>query len=129
MGLGWTEEDHQRFLWDDLARSADHAAIVVNGARVGILQVVESDECITLGQIELLPDAQGRGVGTAVVRWLQDRAGDRLPIALAVDPWALLAYSGGSPVTVVAEWEAGALTPMSVTTPESSHDRERMVVL
>lgn len=61
--------------------------------------------------------------------WLQDRAGDRLPIATAVDPWALLAHSGGSPVTVVAEWEAGALTPMSVTTPESSHDRERMVVL
>jgi hypothetical protein len=46
--------------------------------------------------------------------WLQDAAGDRLPLSPVVEPWMLLALSGGGPATVVAEWEAGVLHPLTV---------------
>jgi hypothetical protein len=46
--------------------------------------------------------------------WLQDPAGDRLPLSRLVEPWMLLALTGGRPATVVAEWEAGSLHPLAV---------------
>jgi hypothetical protein len=46
--------------------------------------------------------------------WLQDPAGDRLPLGRLVEPWMLLALTGGEPATVVAEWEAGSLHPLAV---------------
>jgi len=46
--------------------------------------------------------------------WLQDPAGDRLPLSRLVAPWTLLALTGGTPATVVAEWEAGSLHPLAV---------------
>ncbi|HEV7757933.1 MAG TPA: SWIM zinc finger family protein [Acidimicrobiales bacterium] len=46
--------------------------------------------------------------------WLQDPAGDRLPLTRLTEPWMLLALSGGQPATVVAEWEAGSLHPLAV---------------
>lgn len=46
--------------------------------------------------------------------WLQDPAGDRLPLSRLVEPWMLLALTGGHPATVVAEWEAGSLHPLTV---------------
>lgn len=47
--------------------------------------------------------------------WVQDPAGDRMLLAPSVEPWLLLAHTGGHPATIVAEWENGAITPMSVT--------------
>jgi len=46
--------------------------------------------------------------------WLQDSTGDRLPLSRLVEPWMLLALTGGRPATVVAEWEAGSLHPLAV---------------
>lgn len=46
--------------------------------------------------------------------WLQDPAGDRLPLRRVVEPWLLLSLTGGRPATVVAEWESGALHPLAV---------------
>jgi hypothetical protein len=46
--------------------------------------------------------------------WLRDEAGDRLPLASGVEPWAALALSGGRPMTVFAEWDAGSLHPAAV---------------
>src|SRR5690606_5873732 len=46
--------------------------------------------------------------------WLQDPAGGRLPLASSVEPWELLAVTGGSPATVVVEWEPGGVSPMTV---------------
>jgi hypothetical protein len=66
--------------------------------------------------------------------WVQDEAGDRLPLAmvaapvvgggrrpaslttsaLSVDPWTLLALSGGHPSVLVGEWEAGRVTPLAI---------------
>ena len=47
--------------------------------------------------------------------WVQDIAGHRLPLATSVEPWLILANTGGHPCDVVAEWENGAITPMTVT--------------
>jgi hypothetical protein len=46
--------------------------------------------------------------------WLQDEAGDRLPVADGFEPWPMLAASGGHHSTVVAEWEAGVVHPLAV---------------
>ena len=50
--------------------------------------------------------------------WLQDAAGDRLPVAPTADPWVLLALSGGAPATIAAEWDGGVVHPMAVLTTE-----------
>jgi hypothetical protein len=64
---------------------------------------------VALAEVNLVDDGRGRW-------WLQDGAGDRLPVSPAIDPWLLLALSGGTPVTVTAEWDGGLLFPMAVTT-------------
>jgi hypothetical protein len=54
----------------------------------------------------------GRRRGT---RWhLIDRAGAALPLAERESLWTLLAVSGGSPVTVAAEWHPDGLLPLTV---------------
>jgi hypothetical protein len=65
---------------------------------------------VALADVVLVEDA-GRW-------WLQDPAGDRLPLARLVEPWTMLALSAGHPATVVAEWDAGALVPISFLPPK-----------
>ena len=50
--------------------------------------------------------------------WLHDGAGDRLPLARSVEPWALVALTGGAPAAVFAEWDSGAVHPLAVLAPE-----------
>jgi ribosomal protein S18 acetylase RimI-like enzyme len=71
----WDDATQERIILDQLG-AGTHAAIVVVGQRVGVLQVEESPEILSLSQIEILPAFQGRGIGTAVVRSLMAR-GDR----------------------------------------------------
>ena len=48
-------------------------------------------------------------------RWqLIDRTGAALPLAERESLWTLLAVSGGSPVTVAAEWHPDGLLPLTV---------------
>jgi hypothetical protein len=55
--------------------------------------------------------AGGRGASW----WLTGPdGGERLALAPGADPWLPLAVSGGRPTTVVAEWQDGALHPMTV---------------
>jgi hypothetical protein len=46
--------------------------------------------------------------------WARDAAGHRLPLAADVEPWTVLALSGGRPATLFGEWEGGALHPAAV---------------
>jgi hypothetical protein len=46
--------------------------------------------------------------------WFEDASGARLPMAPLAQPWMALALSGGAPMTVFAEWEAGVVFPASV---------------
>lgn len=61
---------------------------------------------VALTAVVLVDDGQGW--------WLADATG-RLPLAAGVEPWDLLARSGGGPAAVVAEWEAGVVRPLTVT--------------
>jgi hypothetical protein len=55
------------------------------------------------------------GDGPLGTRWrLIDAAGAALPLASRESLWTLLAVSGGSPVTVAAEWHPGGLLPLTV---------------
>jgi hypothetical protein len=55
------------------------------------------------------------GGGRRGTRWhLVDRAGAALPLAERESLWTLLAVSGGSPVTVAAEWHPDGLLPLTV---------------
>jgi hypothetical protein len=66
---------------------------------------------LVLAESVLTGDAEGGW-------WLQDGAGDRLPVAPGADPWLLLALSGGAPATITVEWDAGVVHPMAVLTTE-----------
>ncbi|MGI5327868.1 SWIM zinc finger family protein [Actinomadura nitritigenes] len=52
--------------------------------------------------------ARGEGGGLHVV----DEAGDALPLR-TIDPWRLLAVSGGGPVTLAGEWTPEGLRPLT----------------
>jgi GNAT superfamily N-acetyltransferase len=71
--IGWTDEQHQQMIRSNLAEGT-HAAIVVDGARAGVVQIEETADRISLSQIELLPAFQGQGIGSAIVQRLQERA-------------------------------------------------------
>jgi hypothetical protein len=49
--------------------------------------------------------------------WLVDPTGARLRVAAGVEPWPLLARSGGAPAAVVVEWDAGVVRPLALSTP------------
>jgi ribosomal protein S18 acetylase RimI-like enzyme len=72
--MGWTEEQHLAGIRSNLAGSTTHFAIVVDGVRAGIVRIVEHDEAIALEQIEVLPQFQGKGIGTTLIESLIERA-------------------------------------------------------
>lgn len=71
--FGWGDATQEAMVLDQL-RSGSHAVIVVDGQRTGVLQVEDTAEAILLSQIEILPQFQGRGIGTSVIRSLIDRS-------------------------------------------------------
>ena len=81
---GW-EDAHQRALFVDTIDLATHQVIEVDGRDAGCLAVEEFVDRIALNRIFLLPEAQGRGTGTALIQSLLARAHARnLPVVLSV---------------------------------------------
>jgi ribosomal protein S18 acetylase RimI-like enzyme len=66
---GWDEE-LQRRLFDERFGREPYQMIEVDGENAGVLVVEEGDE-VFLKLIELLPAAQGQGVGSSIIRTLQ----------------------------------------------------------
>ncbi|MBL7259705.1 GNAT family N-acetyltransferase [Paractinoplanes lichenicola] len=65
---------------------ADVSVIVEGGEAIGRLRVVRGDGFLRLAGIQLLPSAQGRGIGTAIVRQLQSRARrESVPLLIGVE--------------------------------------------
>lgn len=50
------------------------SVIEIDGERVGRLRILRSEQAIELAGIQLRPDFQGRGVGTAIVESLKNEA-------------------------------------------------------
>ncbi len=66
--------------WPDL-----RLAIDVDGTLGGFLDLDESPECIRVENLELAPAHQGRGIGSAILLSVQQRAAlHKLPVALQV---------------------------------------------
>ncbi|MBX6382397.1 MAG: GNAT family N-acetyltransferase [Microbispora sp.] len=73
---GWDEQD-QRDHHARVFNPANTQIITADGADVGMLSVDEGPTEIYLGRIEILPEYQGRGIGTHLITELQRRADRR----------------------------------------------------
>src|SRR5262245_26276687 len=63
---GWDEARHQRQIGECLNRG--HISIVeVGGSRVGMIQVFNGPEAIEIGEIQIQPQDQNRGIGATVL--------------------------------------------------------------
>jgi ribosomal protein S18 acetylase RimI-like enzyme len=71
--LEWNEQGQQRVVELALAQKGT-SIIIVDALDAGWLQVGESLDSIYLGQLYLASSFQNRGVGTAIVNSLADRA-------------------------------------------------------
>jgi ribosomal protein S18 acetylase RimI-like enzyme len=81
---GWDEEE-QRQLHERRFASQDFQVIQVSGIDVGILAIVREPDCMKLNQLFILPEYQGRGIGTAcMIRIIEDAAAYELPVRLQV---------------------------------------------
>lgn len=82
--MTWVDEE-QRALFADLWRPDDTRVIVLDGKRVGWLEVRQTGEEIFLKQLYLDPAYQRRGIGSYVIqRLLNDWAGIARSMALFV---------------------------------------------
>jgi ribosomal protein S18 acetylase RimI-like enzyme len=80
----WDEAEQEDYFPRGLAPEIARI-IVVDGCDAGRLDVTRQDNQIYLSVIELRPELQGRGIGSAIVRDLQTEAKDaKLPLRLQV---------------------------------------------
>lgn len=77
---GWDEE-LQRQIFDERFAGERFQVIVVDGKDAGVLDVEEGVDEVFLRLIELLPENQGRGIGSSIIRSLQARG---KPVTLRV---------------------------------------------
>jgi GNAT superfamily N-acetyltransferase len=80
--------------WDDAAQDywfrkglaeATFSVVEENGEPVGAIALQESPECLYLAELQILPEWQGRGLGTALLRMQLGRAQQlHKPIGLRV---------------------------------------------
>jgi ribosomal protein S18 acetylase RimI-like enzyme len=81
---GWDEEGQRRMHQRRFA-SQDFQVIVAAGVDAGILAISHEPDCLRINQLFVLPEYQGKGVGTACMRLvLEDATGRRLPVRLQV---------------------------------------------
>jgi ribosomal protein S18 acetylase RimI-like enzyme len=71
--LEWNESGQRRVIEQSLTDSGTFI-IVVRGSDIGWLQTREAPEEIYLGQLYVVPSMQSRGIGSAIIRQLRDRA-------------------------------------------------------
>jgi ribosomal protein S18 acetylase RimI-like enzyme len=88
---GWDEE-LQRGLFDERFARQPYQVIQVDGEDAGVLVVEELDEEVFLKLIELLPTAQGQGVGSSIIRSLQARGKPVTLRVLTTNPRAAALY-------------------------------------
>ena len=90
--MRWSVE--QTYGWDEAWQKQDfqehfdpakRQIIRYGGLDVGVLSIEERDDSLFLGLIAILPQYQRRGIGTTLIRRLQERAAERgLAVTLRV---------------------------------------------
>jgi RimJ/RimL family protein N-acetyltransferase len=64
---GWDEARHARHFTECIKRG-NISIIEVDGVRVGMIQLFEEPDTVEVGEIQIQPGEQNRGVGTCVLR-------------------------------------------------------------
>ncbi len=81
---GWDEKG-QRQLHERRFASLDFRVIQLSGVDVGIMAIVQEPNCVKLNQLFILPEHQGRGIGTACIeRIIEDATALQRPVRLQV---------------------------------------------
>lgn len=81
---GW-DEQQQRQLHDRRFASQDFRVIQLSEIDVGIVAMVQEPDCVKLNQLLILPEHQGRGIGSAIMkRIIEDATAFELPVRLQV---------------------------------------------
>ena len=70
---GWDEARHMRHCAECWERGGIFR-IEVDGLRVGMIQLFDRPDAMEVGEIQIEPNNQGRGIGTRVLRDTVDRA-------------------------------------------------------
>jgi ribosomal protein S18 acetylase RimI-like enzyme len=121
---GWDDAE-QRTIADREFDELPRVIIEADGRSVGYLCVVHKDECDFIDEIAVLPEAQGRGIGTQLLRDVLQSAQKRgVPVQLSVfanNPARALYTRLGFHVTridhprVAMEWKPNAAAPSGST--------------
>jgi GNAT superfamily N-acetyltransferase len=74
--FGW-DEDIQRDFHGKAWQEQKPDLITYDGKLIGTIAAIESEDCIDIGQFFILPEYQGKGIGTHLLRSILDKA-DRL---------------------------------------------------
>ncbi len=81
---GWDEERQDEFVRQSIADTPP-SIIVFNGQDIGQITVQQKDGGILLRDLFILPEFQGKGIGSAILTALLQEAHDsRLPVTLRV---------------------------------------------
>lgn len=81
---GWDEEE-QRQLHIRRYASQEFSVIQLSGVYVGIMAIVQEPDCVKLNQMYVLPEHQGKGIGTAcTMRVIEDATAAELSVRLQV---------------------------------------------
>jgi N-acetylglutamate synthase-like GNAT family acetyltransferase len=81
---GWDEEEQRRLHARRYALQ-EFSVIQLSGVDVGIMAINRESDCLKLNQMFVLPEYQGRGIGTAcTMRVIEDAAASELPVRLRV---------------------------------------------
>ncbi len=81
---GW-DEDRQDALFDGSFTTENLQIVQVEARDVGVIAATRHPSVLFLDNIQVVPDYQGQGLGTALIRDLQDRARtEGVPVALRV---------------------------------------------
>ena len=82
---GWDDE-RQAAYFREHWNTANRRVIVVDGLDAGVLEVERRPDAIWLANIEIAPEYQGRGLGSAIIRDLLTEARARgVPLTLQVN--------------------------------------------
>lgn len=69
----WDEARHQR-QWADCWARGDIQLVEFGGERIGMIQLHEHADRVEISEIQIQPSAQGRGIGSRLVRDVQAQA-------------------------------------------------------
>jgi ribosomal protein S18 acetylase RimI-like enzyme len=81
---GWDEQWQQAY-FQKTFDPARNQIIVMAGQDVGVISVEKGEQEVFLSRLYILPEYQGRGIGTQLIkRVLAEAFGDNLPVSLRV---------------------------------------------